>query len=77
VAFSKAETGFKHVLSRRFYFKTASYDAASVSWQALSPGVVGVVLLTVRTVQVQAWGRGLHSSTSQLNLSRVSHKRTP
>ena len=27
--------------------------------------------------QIEACGRGLHSSTSLLNLSRVCHKKTP
>ena len=44
-----------------------------LKWRAIS----GVPLGEGATLRVLVVGRGLHSSTYQLNLSRVCHKKTP
>ena len=58
---------------RGFYF-TPNCDV-SLSYARQNPG--GGVMLIVKVLVGGVNTRGLHSSTSQLNLSRVWHKKTP
>jgi hypothetical protein len=58
---------------RAVYARPDCLDGRS---KAALPGDLELALLR-RALPIGLRGRGLHSSTSQLNLSRVCHKKTP